>query len=115
ARPGPSFWEHEGNRAVRDGSWKVLAADGGAWKLCDMSCDRAEMHDVAAARSDVVTTCRAMERMGERARVLPLEGWMDVDESATTLSLKRGGTVPAARSPILAGCGVSMFVQVTKG
>jgi arylsulfatase len=33
-RPAPLFWEHEGNRAVRDGRWKLVSRfnTGNAWQ-----------------------------------------------------------------------------------
>ena len=43
-RGKPIFWEHEGNRAVRDGKWKLVAKGvKGAWELYDMEADRTEM------------------------------------------------------------------------
>ena len=48
-RPDPLFWEHEGNRAVRDGRWKLVAkGPRGTWELYDMQSDRTETTDVAA-------------------------------------------------------------------
>ena len=42
------FWEHEGNRALRVGDWKLVAkgADG-PWELYDLRRDRTEMNDRA--------------------------------------------------------------------
>jgi arylsulfatase len=48
-RPQPLFWEHEGNRAIRDGKWKLVARHRGPWELYDMDADRIERHDRAAA------------------------------------------------------------------
>ena len=43
------FWEHEGNRALRTGKWKLVArGPQGPWELYDMEKDRTEMHDLAA-------------------------------------------------------------------
>lgn len=42
------WWLHEGNRAVRVGDWKLVAAKGRPWELYDLSTDRAESHDLAA-------------------------------------------------------------------
>ena len=39
----PIFWEHEGNRAMRDGKWKLVWAHDGPWELFDMETDRTEM------------------------------------------------------------------------
>lgn len=48
-RGRPIFWEHEGNRAVRDGRWKLVAKGAqGPWELYDMEADRTEQHDLAA-------------------------------------------------------------------
>ncbi|MFK7789027.1 MAG: arylsulfatase [Phycisphaeraceae bacterium] len=49
-RHDPLFFEHEGNRAVRDGRWKLVAEKGGAWQLFDMHDDRTEMHDLAKVK-----------------------------------------------------------------
>ena len=42
------FWEHEGNRAVRVGDWKLVAKHGGKWELYDIAKDRVESTDLAA-------------------------------------------------------------------
>jgi len=51
-RTQPLFWEHEGNRAVRDGDWKLVAKHRGDWELYDLAADRTEMHDLAAQQPD---------------------------------------------------------------
>jgi arylsulfatase A-like enzyme len=46
------FWEHEGNRALRIGDWKLVAkGSGGPWELYDLAKDRTEMNDLAAAQA----------------------------------------------------------------
>ena len=47
SRPQPLFWEHEGNKAVREGRWKAVQRLAGAWELYDMAVDRTELHDLA--------------------------------------------------------------------
>ena len=47
-RDRPIFFEHEGNRAVRDGQWKLVSRHPGSWELYDMQRDRTELHDLAA-------------------------------------------------------------------
>jgi len=42
----PIFWEHEGNRAMRDGKWKLVWAKDGPWELFDMETDRTEMNNL---------------------------------------------------------------------
>lgn len=44
---GPMFWEHEGNRAVRDGRWKLVAPWREPWQLYDLRRDRTESSDVS--------------------------------------------------------------------
>jgi len=43
---GPVFWEHEGNRALRDGKWKLVWAKDGPWELFDLEKDRTEMNNL---------------------------------------------------------------------
>lgn len=53
------WWLHEGNRALRMGDWKIVAAKGDPWALYDLSKDRAEATDLAAQYPDQV---RQMEQ-----------------------------------------------------
>lgn len=41
------FIEHEGNRSVRDGDWKLVALRGKPWELYQMSDDPIEIRDMA--------------------------------------------------------------------
>lgn len=50
SRGKPIFWEHEGNRAVRDGRWKAVKRLGYPWQLFDMDADRTEKTDLAKAQ-----------------------------------------------------------------
>jgi arylsulfatase len=43
----PLFWEHEGNRAVRLGKWKLVSRYPHAWELYDTEADRTELNDLA--------------------------------------------------------------------
>jgi arylsulfatase len=53
------YWEHEGNRAIRVGKWKVVAKDpDGPWELYDIDADRTEMHDLAAEQPERVKAMR---------------------------------------------------------
>jgi arylsulfatase A-like enzyme len=48
------YWEHEGNRAIRDGDRKLVASFGGNWELYDLARDRTEVNDLASAHPDQV-------------------------------------------------------------
>ena len=53
--PRALYWEHEGNRAIRQGKWKLVARGrNGKWELYDMEADRTEMNDLAAKLPDRV-------------------------------------------------------------
>lgn len=73
ARPEPIFWEHEGNRAVREMQWKLVAkGPAGPWELYDMAADRSETQDLTAERpEDVARLSAAWERWAESASVKP--------------------------------------------
>jgi arylsulfatase len=45
-RQAPIFWEHEGNRALRSGKWKLVMKYKGPWELYDMEADRTERHNL---------------------------------------------------------------------
>ena len=59
-RNSPLFWEHEGNRAVRDGDWKLVARFGHPWELYDMAQDRSETRNLASAQPDRVQHMAAL-------------------------------------------------------
>ncbi len=69
---GPMFWEHEGNRAVRVGNWKLVAENKKPWELYDMSADRTETHDLAAQRPEKVKELEAIyQQWADRVGVQP--------------------------------------------
>jgi arylsulfatase len=76
-RERPIFFEHEGNRAVRDGKWKLVARGAtGKWELYDMDADRSETSDLAASDPQRVEAMRKQWRAwAERSDVLPLNPW----------------------------------------
>ena len=41
------WWAHEGNRAIRVGDWKLVAARDQPWELYDLATDRTETHNLA--------------------------------------------------------------------
>jgi arylsulfatase A-like enzyme len=54
------WWLHEGNRAIRVGDWKLVAAKGTPWELYHLATDRAERYNVAAQFPDRVRELEAL-------------------------------------------------------
>ncbi len=72
ARSQPLFWEHEGNRAVRDGDWKLVSKHPGVWELYNIAADRTEMQNLTADQPDrVKELSRLWNTWSERVGVLP--------------------------------------------
>lgn len=77
------YWEHEGNRAIRVGDWKLVAKENKPWELYDMRADRTEMHDLASQHPKRVEELAAKwDAWAERAQVLPLGGWRGSPKAA---------------------------------
>jgi len=66
------YWEHEGNRAVREGKWKLVAQHKRDWELYDLEADRSELNNLAPALPAKVKSLAAKyERWAARAGVQP--------------------------------------------
>jgi arylsulfatase A-like enzyme len=67
------YWEHEGNRAIRVGDWKLVAkGPAGKWELYHIANDRTELHDLATEQPQRVQDLRKQwETWAQRASVLP--------------------------------------------
>lgn len=54
-RGEPIFWERAGNRAVRDGKWKIVSTfPSYKWELYDIENDRGETKDLATVHPEIV-------------------------------------------------------------
>jgi arylsulfatase A-like enzyme len=69
----PIYWEHEGNKAVRDGKWKLVSRFPDGWELFDMEADRTEQHDLAEAEPERAKHMAAM--WDQWARDIGVQPW----------------------------------------
>lgn len=68
------FWEHEGNRAIRNGAWKLVRKYPGEWELYNMDEDRTELRNLAQDRPREVKDMAAeWQKWADGAGVLPWE------------------------------------------
>ena len=78
----PIFWEHEGNKAVRLGKYKLVLAwdvqNPEHWELYDMEKDRTEMHDLANQMPEKASEMKKM--WADWAARSMVEPWLKVRE-----------------------------------
>jgi arylsulfatase len=78
------YWEHEGNRAIRDGKWKLVAEFNKPWELYDISSDRSEQHDLSSEQvSRAKNMANAWDDYAARAQVIPWENIRPMKKSKT--------------------------------
>ena len=67
------FFEHQGNRAIRDGKWKLVALDDRPWELYDLQTDRTESSNLAAEHPEMIDDLNAKwEKWASENHVTPL-------------------------------------------
>jgi arylsulfatase len=67
------FWEHEGNKAILVGHWKLVAKHPDPWELYDLQHDRAETDDLAARQPERARELDARwQAWAEQSNVFPL-------------------------------------------
>lgn len=122
-RKQPLFWEHEGNRAVREGDWKLVAKENRPWELYDLSHDRAESRDLAAKMPEKVAELSAKwDAWAARANVLPLGGWRGQEGVAsadrfsdkTRFELAGDAELSRAEAPYVVKRGFTVRVKITQ-
>jgi arylsulfatase A-like enzyme len=118
-RKDPLFWEHHGNRAIRDGKWKLVADYEQPWELFDMEADRTEMHNLAEKHPEKVKELEAKwDAWAKRSNVLPLGAGRQEDEgeepktSREIFELKQGDELTRNNGPVVKDCGVTITAEI---
>jgi arylsulfatase A-like enzyme len=71
------YWEHEGNKAILAGHWKLVAKHPGPWELYNLEDDRAETCNLANGRPERVRDLAARwQAWAERSNVFPLRPYV---------------------------------------
>ena len=114
------FFEHEGNRAVRAGKWKLVARGAnGPWELYDMEADRTETRDLAAKHPEQAGhLTKLWDQWAERAQVLPLnpqrpERRVDFSKK-TRFELGAKADLPRNRAPFVVGRAFHVSATIEK-
>ncbi len=76
------FWEHEGNRAIREGRWKLVSRYPDRWELFDLAADRTEMNDLTAREPRVAA--RLESRYADWAKRAQVVDWSEVEKAPRT-------------------------------
>jgi arylsulfatase len=76
-RGNPIYFEHEGNRAVRDGEWKLVAKGvNSPWELYNIPADRTEMNNLATKKPELVKKMADQYDTWAKERgVVPFNSW----------------------------------------
>ncbi len=79
-RSQPIYWEHEGNRAIREGDWKLVSKHPRGWELYNIAVDRTESHDLSLSHLErVEDLSKKWQTWAERVGVQP---WPLADSNA---------------------------------
>lgn len=83
------WWYHIGNRAIRVGDWKLVAADQSPWELYNLRSDRSETRNLAADQPDKAAELeRVWTQHMEEFRALAKQG-LPPDSRATGAKKRR--------------------------
>ena len=119
-RTQPIYWEHEGNKAIRDGRWKLVAKDNEPWELYNIEVDRIESRNLAAVHPEIAKKLEDQwNAYAERANVLPLHGNTKSQKSTpgdatkTRFEFSAGDKLERNEAPAIANRGFAISAKVT--
>ena len=120
-REEPIYWEHEGNRAMREGKWKLVAKGAnGPWELYDIDADRTELNNLSEAEPKrLADMAERWEAWAEKALVKPWP-WGGKGRNAgfskkQKFTLKQGDHLPQPQAPMVRGKGFTVEARVVAG
>ena len=123
-RKEPLFWEHEGNRAIREGDWKLVAKENRDWELYRVPDDRPEQNNLASKHPDVVKDLSAKwEVWAKRANVLPLGTWRrnrkkpkqkKYNKKQTRFELRNKANLDEEQAPYVKGRSIQIQIELQK-
>ena len=120
-REEPIYWEHEGNRAMREGKWKLVAKGAnGSWELYDIDADRTELNNLSEAEPKrLADMAERWEAWAEKALAKPWP-WGGKGRNAgfsrkQKFTLKQGDHLPQTQAPMVRGKGFTVEARVAAG
>jgi len=113
------YWEHEGNRAIRKGNWKLVSKENRPWELYDMAKDRTELNDLSKEKTEIVKELsKAYQEYADRANVSPVGTWRGKPRVKKKLNdqesfkLKSGDQLSQEKSPNIVNRGILLEGKV---
>ena len=112
------YWEHEGNRAVRMGDWKLVAKGAtGGWELYNIGNDRTEQTNLIEQRPEIAKKLAAkFETYANRANVYPLVPYRNRPPKSSrkmVFELRHGDVLEQAKAPNIVNKGFQVEVQLS--
>ena len=120
-REEPIYWEHEGNRAMREGKWKLVAKGAnGPWELYDIDADRTELNNLSEAEPKrLADMAERWEAWAEKALAKPWpwggKGRNTGFSKKQKFTLKQGDHLPQTQAPMIRGKGFTVEARVVAG
>jgi arylsulfatase len=97
-RKNPIFFEHEGNRAIRRGKWKLVSKYTEPWELYVIEADRTEQHNLIDQKTELARELAAQwEAWAARADVYQWTGPPRKDSGEVRRQQPAAKATPASR------------------